>query len=227
MSSRKNSRSPEQWAELIRSRWQQNVKDIFETALMLETAREELGASEFRLMAEGELKFSKSMVSQLIAIADDDRLADVHHGKLPASWRTLYELTRLTNEQFAAGLESGVIHSGMQRKDIAQLKPKKEKPAPPPEPELKGRKLVERRGFEAWQVIVSALREMTPDERTDFMEMIHLNVADFETREKTATQPGKISIAPTPEFIAAWKAREEQEAKAKAAKAAKKRGARQ
>jgi hypothetical protein len=80
-------------------------------------------------MVRQELKWSKTTGHRLISIAQDDRLAEVAHVLLPPSWGTLYQLTRLTDEQFQAGLDSGVIHAGMERKDVAKLKPKKEKPS--------------------------------------------------------------------------------------------------
>jgi hypothetical protein len=181
-----NGRTPEQWAEIIRGKWQDNVKSIFETALYIETAYYELGPALWLKMVRDELKWSKQTGYRLLDIARDDKINEVTPGLLPACWTILHSLTKLTPEQFALGLESGIINPGMQRKDIAELKPKKEKPAPPPEPELKGADLVKRRTFEARQVIVSSMRDMSPEEQADFIALIRLQLEDIETRKKAA-----------------------------------------
>lgn len=118
----RNARSVEEWAERIRGVWQDNVAGIFEMGNLLESAREELGREQFKMLWHDELKYSKGMVSRLIAIATDKKLREVSPGKLPAAWTMLYALTRLTAAQFAAGIESGAIHPGMQRKDVKALR---------------------------------------------------------------------------------------------------------
>lgn len=122
----RNLRTADQWAELIKSKWQDSVQGIMDVGIYLSNAHEELGASAFWMMVQEKLKWAKGTVSKLEAIGTDPKLLEVSHGKLPAAWATLYALARLTDEQFERGLESGVIHAGMERKDIALLKPPKE-----------------------------------------------------------------------------------------------------
>lgn len=177
-----NSRTIEHWAEIIRSKWQDNVKSIFAVALDIETSHEELGPAMWLKMMRDELKWSKQTGYKLLAIARDDKLAEVAHERLPASWQTLFELTRLTPEQFETGLSAGIIHAGMERKDIAQLKPPKPKPAKSAEPELHGRELVERRTMEARQTLVAMLRPMTPEEQGEFLALLRLQLDDIETK---------------------------------------------
>lgn len=124
---KRNARTADEWAGTISQAWQDSVTGIFRIGNLLEAAREELGAAKFAAMVRDKLKYSRMTVYRLMEIAGDEKLRDVTHGLLPPSWRTLYELTKLTPEQFAAGLESGIIHAGMERKDIAELCPKKEK----------------------------------------------------------------------------------------------------
>lgn len=101
---------------------------------MLEAAREELGAAKFATMVRDNLKWHKGTVSKLTIIADNKKLREVAPGQLPANWTILYELTKLTDEQFQTGIDTGVIHAGMERKDISALRPKapKKKDTPPP-----------------------------------------------------------------------------------------------
>ena len=74
--------------------------------------------------AEGEtglLPFSYQTAHKLMSVAEDPRI--VAHGRhLPASWRTTYELTRLSDEEWQKGLETGVICPEMERKDVAALR---------------------------------------------------------------------------------------------------------
>lgn len=122
-----NGRTAEQWAEIIKEKWQDSVSGILEVGLLLHNAREELDTAEFWAMTRDRLHFSQATVYQLIAVGTHVRFQDYNTLELPASWATLYGLTRLTDEQFQRGVDTGIIHAGMDRKDIAQLKPPKSK----------------------------------------------------------------------------------------------------
>lgn len=178
-----NARTAEQWAELIQSQWQDSVKGIMDAGLSLHNAREELEPAEFRQVWE-RLRFSKGTVSKLITIGTDPRLMEVSYRKLPAAWVTLYGLTRLTDEQFRHGVDAGIIHAGMEQKDVATLKPPKDKPQSTPEPPLTGRDLVEVRTFEARQQIVKSLREMTREEQLMFIELLRFQLDDLEKKSQ-------------------------------------------
>jgi hypothetical protein len=78
---------------------------------------------EWLKMIKEELPFEGSTARRLIIIANDDKLRDRAHGhNLPVQWRTLYELTKLTDEQFDAAIESGAINPKMERKDVKGLR---------------------------------------------------------------------------------------------------------
>ncbi|MBO0733332.1 MAG: hypothetical protein J2P49_03260 [Methylocapsa sp.] len=63
-------------------------------------------------MIKEELPFTRQTVNKLMAIAESDNLRnDAHVRHLPAAWGTLYELTKLTDEQFDAAIQSGAIQS--------------------------------------------------------------------------------------------------------------------
>ena len=50
----------------------------------------------FEAMVEDDLPFGKRTAQRLMAIASDQRLSNTTHvSLLPASWQTLYELTKL------------------------------------------------------------------------------------------------------------------------------------
>jgi hypothetical protein len=73
-------------------------------------------------MIKAELPFGARTARMIAAIGRDARIRN-HGSVLPTSWRTLYELTRLTDEQFRQGLASGAINSEMRRSDVAALCP--------------------------------------------------------------------------------------------------------
>jgi hypothetical protein len=119
---------------------------------------------------------------------------DVDISTLPASWGTLYALTRLKDEQFQRGLEGGIIHAGMQGKDVALLKPPKEKPEQVKQLQLVGRELIELRTFEARQQIVAVLRELNPAEQLEFIALVRFQLDDLESRRSSpATVHGSCS----------------------------------
>jgi hypothetical protein len=182
-----NARTAEQWAEIIQAQWQDSVKGIMDVGLSLHNAHEELGAAEFQKMVREKLNFSKGTVSALKRVGTDPKLMEVLHAKLPASWVTLYALARLTDEQFQRGLDTGVIHAGMERKDVALLKPPKDEPRPKTEPALTGRELIERRTLETRKLIVTVLHELNPSEQLEFIALLRFQLDDLESsRQKAA-----------------------------------------
>lgn len=182
-----NARTAEQWAEIIRGQWQDGVTGIMNVGLSLNNSREELGKRIFTKMVREDLRYATSTVRQLIQIGTDTRLMDVAMATLPASWRTLYALSTLTDEQFQRGLDSGVIHAGMERKDVAQLKPPKEPRALKTEPALQGRELIERRTLETRKQIVSVLRELDgAEQQLEFIALLRLQLDDLEKPRQEA-----------------------------------------
>jgi hypothetical protein len=112
----------ETWASKITAAWQKSVAAIFEAGDLLIAAKDELAHGEFERMIMHELPFSPRTAQSLMAIARDERLRKAHHGALlPPSWRTLDELTRVSDEQFSQGLSRGIISSNMRRSDALKL----------------------------------------------------------------------------------------------------------
>jgi len=179
-----NARTAEQWAEIILSKWQDSVTGVMETGLHLHNSKEELESVAFWQMVGERLRFAKSTVYQLIKVGTDPRLMECDVSHLPASWGILHRLTGLTDEQFQHGIDSGIIHAGMERKDVALLKPPKDKP--PAEPPLTGRELIERRTLEARKYIVATLRALNPDEQLEFIGLLRFQLDDLETTRKEA-----------------------------------------
>lgn len=185
-----NARTPEEWALLISEKWQDSVKGILGTGLLLANAKEELGQAEFWVMVRDNLKFHKQTVRKLMVVGTDPRLMECAHARIPASWYTLYELTRLTDEQFDRGIKSGAIHAGMERKDVAALKPPKEKKVKKVKnepPKLTGKELITQRTVETRDQLISVLNELDkPKDQLDYITMIRFQLDELEAKRKEA-----------------------------------------
>lgn len=109
------------WAERISESWQTQVESIFETGHLLIRARGDLDETgergDWSAMVREELPFGIRTAQCLIAIVEDDRLAN-HGSLLPASWRTLYELTKLTDDELAHLVAEGILNPEMERAEI-------------------------------------------------------------------------------------------------------------
>jgi hypothetical protein len=74
-------------------------------------------------MVQHDLPFSERTAQMLMAIAADQRLRKANHGSfLPPSWRTLYEISCLNDEDFALGIADGIIKADMERNDLSQIR---------------------------------------------------------------------------------------------------------
>jgi hypothetical protein len=87
----------------------------FETGALLEAAKAELEHGEWSAMFQtGELPFDKRTAERLIVISCSDNIRNATHvSHLPIHWGTLYELAKLTDEQFDNGIQSGTINPQM------------------------------------------------------------------------------------------------------------------
>jgi hypothetical protein len=90
-----------------------------EAGRLLIEAKAALPHGSFLYMVDSELPFKRSTAFRLMTIAADPRLTNgAHVQHLPPHWGTLYELTKLTDEQFEARLATGGIHPEMERRDV-------------------------------------------------------------------------------------------------------------
>jgi hypothetical protein len=113
-------------AARINEAWQRGVDAVIETGMLIIDAREGLEHGEYIAMVENDLHFKRAMAFKLVAIASNKVLSNVSHGKhLPSAWTVLYDLTTVGNKGFdlEAGIASGAIHPGMERKDVKGLLP--------------------------------------------------------------------------------------------------------
>jgi hypothetical protein len=112
------------WALRITTRWRTSIESIIETGQLLIDSKLSLEHGQFEAMIEVQLPFSSSTARRLMAIASDKRISDrAHVNVLPASWGTLYELTKLSDEEFEGAIEKKIIRPDMERAEVALLRP--------------------------------------------------------------------------------------------------------
>ena len=108
------------WADRIAARWQESVDAIIDTGRLLCEAKAALEHGEFSGLIREKLPFGQRTAQMLMRIAEDPRLSNAKHvSLLPPAWGTLYELTRLDDQQFEAWLADGTIRPDMERKAVA------------------------------------------------------------------------------------------------------------
>lgn len=111
-----------EWAAQITAMWRRSVEAVIETGRLIAAAKAALPHGEFTDMAETHLPFKINTAQRLMAIASDPRLSNAAHVQhLPTHWGTLYELTKLDDDAFAARIEDGTINPDMERKAISTL----------------------------------------------------------------------------------------------------------
>jgi N6-adenosine-specific RNA methylase IME4 len=107
------------WAARIEAAWRKSVEAFLETGALLVEAKAALRHGAFLAMIESDLPFGARMAQMLMAIARNPRLVNAKHiSLLPPHVGTLYQLTKLSDQQFEAKLAAGDIHSEMERREL-------------------------------------------------------------------------------------------------------------
>ena len=110
------------WAEDIRDAYCRGIGALIECGRLICSAKAELPHGDFQRMVERELPFGARTAQKLMTIASDHRLTNTTHAShLPASWSTLYELTKLDDAVFARSIANRLIHPEMKRRDAITL----------------------------------------------------------------------------------------------------------
>jgi hypothetical protein len=117
---RVNTRTRQEYEQLIAAAWQKAVDSILETGRLLMQAKDELRGEFFKMFSnEGPLPFGQRTAQMLMAVAANPVLANPNHGSLlPPCWRTLYELSRLPVRELEQMLASGQIRPDLERHDV-------------------------------------------------------------------------------------------------------------
>ena len=110
------------WADAITESWQKSVEGILETGQLLIDAKADLPHGSFVAMIESDLPFVPQTARKLMAIANDHKLKGAHVRALPASWGTLYELTKLDDDSWAVAEKENLIRPDVERKEVAAFR---------------------------------------------------------------------------------------------------------
>jgi hypothetical protein len=137
--------SADYWAPRISAEWRKSVEGIVRVGLALVAAKAACEHGEFLRLFKGHpeavadpVPFGEDTAERLMKVASHPVLSDSAHGRsLPQSWRTLYELTKLEDEQILAGIKAGEIGPEMTRSQAAALRVEPiVRPDKPPHEEL-------------------------------------------------------------------------------------------
>lgn len=105
-----NSRTRQQWAEIICSDWRKSIDSIIQTGRDLADAKEELPHGQFGLMVENDLPFGDRTARQLMTVATHPAIANrTTTSDLPPSWTVLSELSKLSEADFLDAESRGLI----------------------------------------------------------------------------------------------------------------------
>lgn len=134
---KKSKFTPQEWVHKIK--FSAAAAAVIATGQSLEKAKDDLGPGNFVIMfkehpnhVDDPLLFSIRTAQRLMEIGRHALLSEATHvSRLPASWGTLYELTRVPNKYLLRGFDNGMIRPDMQRKDVKLLLPEKKKITPP------------------------------------------------------------------------------------------------
>ncbi|MBF0182480.1 MAG: DUF3102 domain-containing protein [Magnetococcales bacterium] len=197
MDEEQQERTRREYVSRIESGWQKSIDAIFEVGRLLIEAKEHLGHGKFVEMIGNDLPFRDSTAQKLMKVAKDQRLlalaqtakalpapeesATEHQGTihvtpkpvLPASWRTLYELTQLTDDQFRRAMEEGLIHSNLEQKAAIRLK---RIPTGRPDLTVRGVKQPPREGRS--EILPVTTMAITPAEAL-ILDLLYRNAVEF------------------------------------------------
>lgn len=133
------------WAPRINAEWRKSVDGILNAGRQLIAAKEACDHGEFLRLFKGSanavsdpVPFGEDNAQKIMAIASHGVLSNTAHVRyLPQAFSTLYELTKLDDEQIIAGIKAGEIRPDMTRAEASALRSDPvEKPEQPPHEEM-------------------------------------------------------------------------------------------
>lgn len=115
-----NTRDKSFFEKAITTEWRKNVASIVQTGKLLNQAKDELACDDFAVL---KVPFEPRVSQMLRRIAANLILSSpTNFSSLPPCWRTLYELTKLSDARLRAALADGRIHPGLKQKEVRLLR---------------------------------------------------------------------------------------------------------
>jgi hypothetical protein len=120
----------EYWAPRITAEWRKSVEGVLGAGLQLIAAKKSCKHGDFLRLFKGHdnavsepVPFGEDNAEKIMAIASHGVLSNSAHVRnLPQAFSTLYELTKLDDEQIIAGIKAGDITAEMTRADATALR---------------------------------------------------------------------------------------------------------
>lgn len=120
------------WAIRISARWHASIEAVIDTGRLLIEAKASLRHGEWGGMIDEMLPFSARTAQTLMKIARDVRLSEPKTLLLlPASWGTLYEITKLSDDEIRTAIEKKIIRPDTERWEIEGFRRQIEAPVRP------------------------------------------------------------------------------------------------
>lgn len=118
------------WAPRINAEWRKSVEGILNVGRQLISAKEACEHGEFLRLFKGHeiavsetVPFGERSAEMLMEVAGNKVISNPKFvSDLPQSWGTLYELTKLEDEQIVAGIKAGEITAEMTRAEASALR---------------------------------------------------------------------------------------------------------
>lgn len=124
-------RDAAEWAGVIRADLGRSVQGVIDAGAHLAASKTDIPAGEWHAWLAAELHMTPRTAQRFMAIAANPVLANATHvSRLPASWGTLYELSRLPGKVLARAIEAGTVSPETTRQGVAALVPPKPASAP-------------------------------------------------------------------------------------------------
>jgi hypothetical protein len=115
----KSTPTRRQWAAQINAAWRKSVAAIFETGRILIAAKASLEHGQWETMCANDLKFNPRVAQMLMAIEEDRRLSKPKiFSLLPPAYTTIYQISRLSDEQLEARAADGTIGPDMLGREV-------------------------------------------------------------------------------------------------------------
>jgi hypothetical protein len=110
------------YADTFKTYFIKTAENILEMANVVFTAKETLGANQFREFTYliG-FESTSSTLKKLYAIGKNYGILSKNIGALPANWTTLYEIAQLPEDKFIAAIDKGVINPNVLGRDVKAL----------------------------------------------------------------------------------------------------------
>ena len=106
------------FAERIKAVRERSVKGILEQGRLLLAAKNKLDHDEFTKLVERDLGYTERTGQRYVAIGKQYKRLATHVSLLPPCWGTIYELARLTDEQFESLLRDGLLRPDLERSEL-------------------------------------------------------------------------------------------------------------